>query len=161
MNNRHISILMAFLPGVYMLLVVFNNVFDYQSNFIFLGNVASMTEVFSGDVNRWRAIQVPVLHHVIYSLVIGWELLTACLLVYGTLQMWKHRLAAKPFFHSSKKFVLLGLCMGIVLWFTAFITVAGEWFLMWQSSKWNGSHTAFFLSGIFLLFLLHQRTAED
>jgi predicted small integral membrane protein len=161
MSNRQISILMGFLPGIYMSLVVFNNLFDYNSNFVFLSNVASMTQVFSGETNRWRAVTVPSVHHLMYISVITWEFCTALVLLYGSIQMWKQRAADRTVFLASKKFVLLGLSMGVILWFTAFITVAGEWFLMWQSTQWNGSHTAFFLSGIFLLFLILQRTGEE
>ena len=37
-----------------------------------------------------------------------------------------------------------------------FLVVGGEWFLMWQSSKWNGQNAAarlFLVFGIVLLFL--------
>lgn len=161
MNSRQINLLLGLLPGLYMSLVVFNNVFDYNSNFVFLSNVASMSEVFSGEANRWRAVTLPLLHHLMYIMVILWEFLTASLLLYGTYVMWRNRSSAPAVFRSSKKYVLLGLCMGVTLWFTAFITIAGEWFLMWQSTKWNGSHTAFFLSGIFLLLLLAQWNVDE
>ena len=44
----------------------------------------------------------------------------------------------------------------MLLWFLAFITVGGEWFLMWQSSKWNGLGPAlrmFTVMGVVLLYL--------
>jgi predicted small integral membrane protein len=28
-------------------------------------------------------------------------------------------------------------------WFTAFLSVGAEWFLMWQSHTWNGQDAAF------------------
>jgi predicted small integral membrane protein len=161
MNSRQINILLAALPGVYMSLVVFNNVFDYNSNYVFLSNVASMSEVFSGEANRWRSVSSPMLHHIMYIMVIIWEFLTAAILLYGTIHMWQRRSADREIFRASKKYVFLGLSMGVTLWFTAFITIAGEWFLMWQSTKWNGSHTAFFLSGIFLLLLLVQWNVDE
>jgi hypothetical protein len=37
----------------------------------------------------------------------------------------------------------------MVLWFSGFITVGGEWFLMWQSEIWNGQEAAFRLVVIF------------
>ena len=33
--------------------------------------------------------------------------------------------------------------LGLLLWFVAFISVGGEWFLMWQSKLWNGQEAAF------------------
>ena len=44
-----------------------------------------------------------------------------------------------------------------MLWFTGFIAVGGEWFLMWQSEKWNGQNAAFRLVviiGITLVYLV-------
>jgi len=40
-------------------------------------------------------------------------------------------------------------------WLVAFLTVGGEWFLMWQS-KWNGQEAAsrmFLVMGVILLFV--------
>jgi len=31
----------------------------------------------------------------------------------------------------------------MLMWLVAFLTVGGEWFLMWQSRQWNGQDTAF------------------
>ena len=43
------------------------------------------------------------------------------------------------------------------MWLVAFISVGGEWFLMWQSRAWNGEETAFrdfTMVGIVLLVLM-------
>jgi predicted small integral membrane protein len=31
-----------------------------------------------------------------------------------------------------------GLLAALLLWFGAFRGIAGQWFAMWQSKKWNG-----------------------
>jgi len=31
----------------------------------------------------------------------------------------------------------------LVTWLVAFLTIGGEWFLMWQSRAWNGQEAAF------------------
>jgi predicted small integral membrane protein len=51
---------------------------------------------------------------------------------------------------------IAALTLGCLLWFVAFLTVGGEWFLMWQSRTWNGQDAAFrmFASiGIILVYL--------
>ena len=56
------------------------------------------------------------------------------------------------------------LTLGICLWFTGFITVGGEWFLMWQSETWNGQQAAFRLVvilGIVLLYLIQPDGREN
>jgi predicted small integral membrane protein len=45
----------------------------------------------------------------------------------------------------------------MLLWFTAFVTMGGEWFLMWQSKTWNGEEAAFRLfvcEGIVLVLMM-------
>ena len=43
----------------------------------------------------------------------------------------------------------------MLLWFAAFISVGGEWFLMWQSKIWNGQEEAFRMFAVFgIVFLL-------
>lgn len=50
--------------------------------------------------------------------------------------------------------------MGFILFFGFFISIAGEWFLMWQQSKWNAQGTAFSLSLLFLIGLLFTNQNE-
>ena len=53
------------------------------------------------------------------------------------------------------------LLLGLLLWFLAFITVGGEWFLMWQSSKWNGLGPALRMFTVMALVLLVLNLPED
>ncbi|MDP4252068.1 MAG: DUF2165 family protein, partial [Bacteroidota bacterium] len=64
-------------------------------------------------------------------------------------------------FKKSGKLLRLGLFLGVILWFTVFVTVGGEWFLMWQSKIWNGQNIAFMLTIVFLLFLIYQHQPDD
>jgi predicted small integral membrane protein len=51
---------------------------------------------------------------------------------------------------------IAALTLGCLLWFVAFLTVGGEWFLMWQSRTWNGEEAAFRMfasQGIVLVYL--------
>jgi predicted small integral membrane protein len=44
----------------------------------------------------------------------------------------------------------------MLMWFLAFLSVGGEWFLMWQSKTWNGQDAAFRMftvAGVVLLLL--------
>ena len=41
-----------------------------------------------------------------------------------------------------------------------FLAVGGEWFAMWQSSRWNGQHSAHIFLILTGLALLHVGTAE-
>ena len=71
------------------------------------------------------------------------------------------RLAADAF-NSAKRLAVMGLALSMLMWLVAFLSVGGEWFLMWQSHTWNGQEAAFRMfavAGIVLLILL-QPDAE-
>jgi predicted small integral membrane protein len=140
--------------GFYLLLVVFNNVTDYRSNFRFVEHVLSMDTTFEGNGGRWRSIQHPLLHHLTYALIIAWEALAATLTLTGAVRLWHARRAPAAGFQRSKSLAFAGLFVGLLLWFVAFITVGGEWFLMWQSRIWNGQEAAFRLFACTALVLL-------
>jgi predicted small integral membrane protein len=40
------------------------------------------------------------------------------------------------------------------MWLVAFLSVGGEWFLMWQSHSWNGQEEAFRMFAVVGLVLL-------
>jgi predicted small integral membrane protein len=48
------------------------------------------------------------------------------------------------------------------MWFVVFLSVGGEWFLMWQSRTWNGQDAAFRMFTVIgiILLLLIQPEAE-
>ena len=59
-------------------------------------------------------------------------------------------------FNRAKKIATIGLTVSLLQWYVAFITVGGEWFLMWQSEEWNGQDAAFrmfTIIGVSLIFL--------
>jgi predicted small integral membrane protein len=161
MNNRLIKICLGIVVGLYMLLVCFNNLTDYDTNFQFVSKVSGMEDVFSREKNGWRAITAPALQHIFYLLIIGWEILITVLVTLGVMRMLGAYRAEATAFKNSGKMLRTGLFLGIVLWFTNFVTIGGEWFLMWQSNAWNGQNTAFMLTICFLLFLTYQHQADD
>ena len=58
--------------------------------------------------------------------------------------------------------ISLVAALGLYLLIVVFNTVGGEWFLMWQSSAWNGVSPAarmFTVAGLILIFL-HLRDGE-
>jgi predicted small integral membrane protein len=155
MNNRLIKILFGATIGLYMSIVCFNNITDYNSNFQFVRMVSGMSEVFSKEKTGWRSINNDTLHHIMYLCIIACELTIAILAITGTFKMIKKLNSGAAEFNQSKKLLIMGLSLGVILWFGVFITVGGEWFLMWQSKNWNGQNTAFLLCICFLLFLIH------
>ena len=126
-------------------LVAFNNLVDYRANLAFVQHVLAMDDIFAGSRHliRWRAIQSPLLWHTLYGLIIAAELATAALLGRGAWALWRARHAPAAQFAHAKRWTMAGVLAGFLLWFLGFMVIGGEWFLMWQSPKWNGQAGAF------------------
>lgn len=134
---------------------------DYDSNFQFVQMVSGMRDVFSKEKTGWRSINSKTFHHIVYLCIIAWELAIAILTISGVFKMILNLKSGTAEFNQSKKILMTGLALGVILWFGMFITIGGEWFLMWQSKNWNGQNTAFLLSICFLLFLIHLNQRDD
>jgi len=119
-----------------------------------------MNDIFSKDNNDWRSVNSKTLHHLLFIIIIIWELSIAVLMWTGAFTMITNFRASATEFKNAKKYASLGLSLGVLLWFTVFIVIAGEWFLMWQSKTWNDQPTAFFLTCCFLLFLIHHNQED-
>ena len=46
-------------------------------------------------------------------------------------------------FERAKRVAISALGLALLMWLVAFLSVGGEWFLMWQSKTWNGEPAAF------------------
>ena len=155
MNSRLIKIFFSGSVALFMCLVCFNNLTEYDSQFQFVQVIARMEDTFSG-MKSWRSISSSFVLHIFFILIVVWEIMTAVLMLLGTFKMINKFKDTAPAFKSAKKYTALGLSFGVLLWFTVFIAIAGEWFLMWQSKNWNAQGTAFSLTCCFLLFLIHH-----
>jgi predicted small integral membrane protein len=148
--------------ALYFLLVAFNNTIDYGTNFKFVEHVLSMDSIPADANVLWRAIRSPQVHHVAYWTIILWELMTGCICGLGAKRLFS-ALRSKQEFEVAKTLPIAGLWLGLLLWSLGFITIGGEWFLMWESSVWNGEAPAlrmFTLNAIALLFLYVPDTGE-
>jgi len=59
-------------------------------------------------------------------------------------------------FNQAKGFAIAALTLSLLMWLVPFLSIGGEWFLMWQSKTWNGQDAAFRMFtvvGIVLLLL--------
>lgn len=118
----------------YYMLVVLNNMTDYGSNYQFVHHVLAMDSTFPGNRLMWRAIHADWIYAAFYNGIILWESVTTALLWAGAVRLLRT---------GEKRTAVLGLTVGMLMWLTAFLTVGGEWFLMWQSHAWNGQEAAF------------------
>ena len=124
--------------GLLALLITFNNITDYYSNYFFVEHVLKMDTTFPESKLHYRSIHSPFLFHTGYILIILLEAFVAYSCIRGCGLMIKNIKNDGVAFHASKKWALAGIITGIVIWFIGFQVIGGEWFVMWQSDDWNG-----------------------
>lgn len=139
--------------AVFALLVCFNNIADYDSNYAFVQHTLSMDTVFPENALKYRAILDPSLWSLAYGLIIFAECLTGILLLVGAACLLRN-INSSLAFSRAKNWIYLGCLVGILLWFFGFIVIGGEWFCMWQSEKWNGIEAAFRIVVLFMFTFL-------
>ncbi len=160
MFTRYSKISLVWAIALYTSLVVFNNLTDYDSNYWFVVHVLKMDTTFPDNQGMWRAINVPAIHHLLYWVIILAETAIAALCWWGGARLFRAKDDAKSF-NQAKGIAIAGLTLGIVLWFTGFISIGGEWFLMWQSDVWDGRQSAFRLVVVIGITLLHLTRSDD
>ena len=161
MQLRLCKIVIVALSFLYLLVVTFNNLTDPNSNYQFVRHVLSMDTTFPGNTLMYRSIRAPLIHKAFYASIIGWEALSCALIGAGALRLWKKRGSAASEWKKARGLASLGLTASLIQWYLAFMTVGGEWFLMWQSKIWNGQDAAFRLFAFMGLSLLFLNQADD
>lgn len=159
MYTRLSKIVMVLAFAFYASLVALNNLTDYNSNFSIITHVLTMDTTFPNNNGLWRAIESPVLHHAAYGFIIATEIIIAVLCWLGAFRLYRN-IKNPASFNNAKGLAILGLTLGFLLWFTGFMTIGGEWFLMWQSEVANAQQAAFrlvMIIGITMIYLtLHD-----
>jgi predicted small integral membrane protein len=163
MTLRAAKALLVFGVAAFYTFVVFNNITDYDSNYQFVRHVLMMDSTFPGNHGMWRAIHSPPLHTVFYLAIIVWESVTMLLCWSGGVRLAGMLSASKEDFERAKGVAVGALTLGLLMWLVAFLSIGGEWFLMWQSKNWNGQEAAFRMFtviGIVLIFVAQPEPPE-
>jgi len=154
--------LLVALVGLLLLLVGANNIIDYQTNFEFVQHVMAIDTLSPSTSLAWRAVTSPALHHAVYALIIAVEILSGAACVAGSARLWQVRDASADCFNAAKGVAVAGLTCGFALFLFGFLTIAAEWFQMWQSKEWNAQAPAFrFLAAIGLVLLFLNQRDDD
>ncbi|APF89259.1 DUF2165 family protein [Ralstonia pseudosolanacearum] len=129
--------------AAFALIVAYNNVVDFRTNYVFVQHVLSMDTVFPDSTFKGRAIVSEPVWLAAYWLIIVCEAVIGVLFLLGGVAMWRARRLPAEAFRRAKALVYAGATLSFLLWFFGFMVVGGEWFLMWQSRTWNGLQSAF------------------
>ena len=87
MYTRYSKIAFVWAIALYALLVVFNNLTDYDSNYQLVAHVLKMDTTFPGNRGMWRAIDAPFAHHLSYWVIIVSEAAVTALCLWGGLRL--------------------------------------------------------------------------
>ena len=151
---RTAKIALVFAVGAFYSLVIFNNTTDYDSNLQFVRHVLMMDSTFPANHAMWRALSRPAWFTVFYLSIIAWEIVTMILCWWGGLRLAQALRATAAAFHRAKRVAIVGLALSLLIWLVAFLSIGGEWFLMWQSKTWNGQDAAFRMFTVIGIVLL-------
>jgi len=154
MTTRLVKVAMLASCALFALVVGYDNLVDYGSNYEFVRHTLGMDTTFANNVLKSRAITSPAVLSIVYGLIIASEFLTGLLLALGALRLTLALRAPAVDFNAAKKLAVLGFGLGFLLWFTGFMVIGGEWFAMWQSKDWNGVPSAFRFDVVLLLVLI-------
>ncbi|MGW7535861.1 DUF2165 domain-containing protein [Amycolatopsis sp. NPDC054798] len=124
-----------------MTLITVGNITDFGTNQAFVRHVLAMDTTFQSPNMMRRAITSPGLADAVYIAIIAWELITALVLISGFIGCIRNHLSGHPL-PMAHKLSSLGWVMQLMLFGIGFLAIGGEWFQMWQSSKWNGLQAA-------------------
>jgi len=144
------------------LLVVIGNTTDYFTNYQFVEHVVKMDTVFPQSNVHYRSINKQFLFHAFYITIILLEAMMALCCIKGSFLLFRNLKSTAPIFHSAKNWAVAGITVGIAIWFLGFEVIGGEWFVMWQSSTWNGLAAAERIVSFLVpvLILLHLKEEE-
>lgn len=154
MSWRLSKTLLVLAAAFHWTIVVFNNLVDHPTNLTFVQHVLSMDAVVEANRGSWRAIHSPLVQHAFYWLIILTEATAMSLLWWGGVNLLRN--LKTDAFGAAKERAVQGLTLVLLLFFSGFTTVGGEWFMMWQSGPWDGLDAAarlFAIHGLILLWL--------
>ena len=158
---RVVKVTMVAALAAFALIVAYDNIVDYDSNYEFVRHVLSMDTTFGTSVLKNRAISNETIWHAAYAVIIGAEGMTGLLLAFGALVLLRRLKSPAGLFNRAKAWAVAGLGVGFGIWFFGFLVIAGEYFAMWQSKIWNGQEAAFRITAVILAVLIYVSLPDE
>ncbi|MDA3005855.1 MAG: DUF2165 domain-containing protein [Actinomycetota bacterium] len=143
---RIVAALVVLMAAAYYLVVAFDNITNPTnptgSNWPFVEGVLSGEGTPPDNGFEWRFIDATWFQVLAYIGIIAGETIAGILLLAGgILGLRRSRTAAG--WEPGQRWTLIGGAVGLMVFFLGFIVVGGNWFVMYENSKWNGLEPAF------------------
>lgn len=156
--------LLALSIAFFGLLVASGNILDYGSNWQFVQHVLSMDSMapwFNGQALQGRAITSVTLQKAAYALIILGEFIFGLICAWGGgLMLYATFTTRQERFTRGKAVFTLGCIPALLVWYTGFAVIGGEYFSMW-ANQWNGQMKAYTFIGFILVSLMYISQAES
>jgi predicted small integral membrane protein len=158
-ETRIVKIVMVGSLALFAGLVTFDNLTDYETNYVFVRNVLSMHTTPPGNALMYRSITSPSAWRAAYGLIIAGEGATALGFAGAAALLLRHLRSPATRFNRAKGLAAVAAGLGFLVWFLGFMAIGGEWFQMWQSPQWNGQEAAFrfYLTIVAVLIFVMQK----
>lgn len=154
--KRLSSMLIVLTVALFFGVTVINNVTAYQKTLVFMQHTLSMDSTSQAPVFMWRAVTNVVFQQAALVAIIVLQATIALLSLWSLCLMVGHRKADIMTFKEAKAPAILGCSLGFFLYAAGFLTVAGQWFMMRESTAWNvqpSVHAFLTLLGVSLICL--------
>ena len=119
------------------LIVCVNNITAPGANLGFVEHIMTMDTTNMDRGTQWREVRSPVLHRVAFVAILLCELAVTVLGLVGSYFLATNLTATGEVWESAKLFGYLTFIMALVVWFLIIQVVGAEWYVSWQSEKWN------------------------
>ncbi len=157
---RWLKIMMVTSMGLFFSLTAYDNIVDHSFNLNAVQHVLSMDTISKSSTLMNRSISDISTQKMAYGFIIATETLAALFSWLGAILLFWHRRNPVQF-AQKKQIANMGLGLGLLLYLLGFLVIAGEWFVMWQSTQWNAEQTASYLSIIILASLIFLNQEEN
>lgn len=155
--------LLALSIALFGLLAASGNILDYDSNWQFVRHVLAMDSMepwFNGQALKGRAITHPGWQQAAYLAIIAGELAFGLICAWGGGAMLRGALCGREeAYLRGKTLFTLGCIPALLVWYTGFAVIGGEYFAMW-ARQWNGQMKAYAFIGFILLSLAYLSQPE-
>ncbi|WP_392553393.1 DUF2165 domain-containing protein [Orbus wheelerorum] len=151
----------AFSVGFFCLLVGYDNIIDFNTNYQFVHSVLSMDKMesfFSGNPTlEARSIDNSNVYLVGYWLIIVGEIITGLVCMFGSIYMFAS--INKKRFVNGQVIYLVGATFAVLLWYFGFGVIGGEYFSMW-ANQMNGQMKAYTFATFILITAIYVYMPE-
>jgi len=100
--TRYAKIVMSLVLAAFCLIVTFDNITDYGTNYLFVQHVMSMDTTFPGNALMYRSITNPAVWRAAYAAIIGAEGITGILFLLGAFRLFQLRNAEATQFTRAR-----------------------------------------------------------